>query len=162
MTAIRNVLAGIGGGGLVGAILWGTARFFDINQLLMWIIAGAVTGSLGTIGCQLLKGRHTTDTGESAVAECEPVDDTVQGVPQLQGRIERSLDNILGVLLGTDTIASGIVLLTLVQNWSIYLRLAAFLVLAVVGVVVASCYLALLVSEFWPSRTFIPLKRLPQ
>ena len=64
MNTLRNVLAGLGGGGLVGAVIWIIVDALDADLLLAWVIVGATVGSLGTVGWQMSRrARSRPETG---------------------------------------------------------------------------------------------------
>ncbi|MBI2855926.1 MAG: alpha/beta hydrolase [Chloroflexi bacterium] len=48
-TTIRNLLAGIGAGGIFGAVVWGATELWDISDLLAWVVAGAAVGGVETV-----------------------------------------------------------------------------------------------------------------
>ncbi|MDA0988280.1 MAG: alpha/beta hydrolase [Chloroflexi bacterium] len=68
-SSIRNTIVGVGGGGIVGAAIWGAIEMFDISWLLAWIIAGATVGGFEASAWMIVKRRIGTSNTQYGSAE---------------------------------------------------------------------------------------------
>ena len=140
MGAIRNVLAGVGAGVIIGLAAWWAVDRWGIGPLAAWLIISGAVGAVAAALWVAMRYRWQSEGRDQAPHSHTHVQTTASATTEVPDPVQHVLENLIGAFMGLGLVLSGLVLPPLVEGPDqIILGLASLL--ALIGSLTAALYL---------------------
>ena len=115
MGAIRNSLAGVGAGVIIGLTAWAAVNRWGIGPLAAWLIISGAVGAVVTAFWIAMRYRWQSEGRDQTPHTYIhiPVTSSTAEVPD---PVQHVLENLIGVFMGLGLVLSGLVLPPLVEG----------------------------------------------